>query len=438
MRGQLISLGTRDHLRVEDGQLTIDGLPCNKLADQYGTPLYVLSESRIRHNYRAFHGSLASLYGNVLVCPAYKANSHLAVSRIYQKEGAGAEVVSAAELRTALETDVPPENIVYNGPVKKTQDLEFAISSGVGLINADSSSELERLQEVAKRVNKPGNVGIRINPGMKTETHPHMATALREHKFGIWIDDAISAYGEAARKPSLNVVGIHCHIGSNITQPRTFHEMTVKMLRLVSDVNEKTGLKLTKVDLGGGLGFAYQSNSPMMTYREYGAAILARNLATLERLGKPTLIFEPGRAIVADAGLLLTRVEVVKRQGNIDWAIVDAGMNTFLRPALYDAKHQVVAASRFSEQPVTKYNVGGPCCESADVIAKDIILPAIGEGDVLAVLDVGAYGYTMSSNYNGQPRPAVVLTSHGQSELIRRRENYEDLIAGESIPPHLG
>jgi diaminopimelate decarboxylase len=430
-------LGLRDDLRVEEGQLTIDGLSCTRLADQYGTPLYVLSESRIRRNYESFHGELAKIYSNVLVCPAYKANSHLAVSRIYHSEGAGAEVVSAAELRTALESSVPPENIVYNGPVKKAQDLEFAISSDVGLINADSLSELERLQEAAKRVKKPANVGLRINLGMKTETHPHLATALREHKFGIWVGDAISAYTENVNKSELNMIGIQCHIGSNITQPQTFREMTAEMLRLVSEVNEKVGLKLTMVDLGGGLGVAYQPDSPTITYGEYANAILAENLETLERLGRPALIFEPGRAIVADAGLLLTRVEVVKRQGNTNWAIVDAGMNTFLRPALYNAKHQVVAAQRRSNKPSAKYHLGGPCCESADVIAKDIILPTIKEGDVLGVLDVGAYGYTMSSNYNGQPRPAVVLTRDGESELIRRRENYQDLVAGEIIPPHL-
>lgn len=308
-----------------EGQLTIEGLACRKLADQYGTPLYVLSESRIRHNYRTFHGELTKIYSNVLVCPAYKANSHLAVSRIYQKEGAGAEVVSPAELRTALETGVRPENIVYNGPVKKPQDLEFAISSGVGLINADSLSELERLEEAAEQVKKPGNVGLRINLGIRTETHPHMATALREHKFGVWVEDAISAYTEAANKSGLNVVGMHCHIGSNITQTQTFHEMTAEMLRLVSEVNGRVGLKLIKVDLGGGLGFAYQLDSPRPTYTEYATAILAGNVATLERLGRPTLIFEPGRAMVADAGLLLTRVEVVKRQGNTNYEDLVAG-----------------------------------------------------------------------------------------------------------------
>jgi len=432
-----VPLGFRDHLKIEDGQLVVEGVPCQNLADEYGTPLYVMSETRIRHNFQGFHGALAKLYENALVCPAYKANCHLAISRIYQMEGAGAEVVSATELKIALDADVDPESIVYNGPLKKEKDLEFAISSGVGLINADSLRELDQMQEVAHRLKRPCNVGIRINLGMKAETHPHLATALREHKFGIWAGDAISAYIAAAKKPDLNVTGIHSHIGSNISRPQIFSEMATAVLQLARQVTESVGLKLTKIDMGGGLGFPYQADSPRMTYEEYASAILGGSIQTLEQIGKPTLIFEPGRRIVADAGLLLTRVHVVKRQGEMDWAIVDAGMNTFLRPALYEAKHQVVVANKASDQAVVSYNLGGPCCESGDVIAKGASLPKLAENDLLAVLDVGAYGFTMASNYNGEPRPAVVLVRNDQSELIRRREDYEDLISREIVPSHL-
>lgn len=431
------SLGFRDHLGVQDGRLAVDGLSCQKLAEEHGTPLYVLSEPRIRHNYRAFHEELAKLYKDVLVCPACKANSHLAVCRIYQTEEAGLEVVSGAELKIALDSDVDPEKIVYNGPLKSREELELAISSEVGLINADSLTELDHMQEVAQRVKKRCNVGIRINLGIGVETHPHLATALREHKFGIWVGDAIAAYREASEKSALNIVGIHSHIGSNISQPEMFREMTKAMLRLVGQVNETLGLKLTKIDLGGGLGFPYQPDSRVMSYGEYASAILTENLLILENLGKPTLIFEPGRAIVADAGLLLTRVDVVKRQGDVNWAIVDAGMNTFIRPALYGAKHQVIVANRMSEPAVLMYNLGGPCCESGDIIAKGVPLPELSEGDLLAVLDTGAYGFTMASNYNGQPRPAVILVANGQSQLIRLRESYEDLVAKEVVPPHL-
>lgn len=407
------------------------------LADEYGTPLYVLSETRIRHNYRTFHEALAKLYEDVLVCPAYKANCHLAVSRIYQTEGAGAEVVSATELKIALDAGVDPESIVYNGPLKKKKDLEFAVSSGVGLINADSLRELDQMQEVAHRLKRPCNVGIRVNLGMKAETHPYLATALREHKFGIWMGDAISAYKAAAEKPDLNVTGIHSHIGSNISRAQIFGEMAAAILQLARQITETVGLKLTKIDMGGGVGFAYQTNSPRITYEEYASAILSGNIRTLEQLGKPTLIFEPGRGIVADAGLLLTMVHVVKRQGELNWAVVDAGMNTFLRPALYDAKHQVVVANRASDPASVSYNLGGPCCESGDVIAKGAFLPKLAEDDLLAVLDVGAYGFTMASNYNGEPRPAVVLVRNDQCELIRRREDYDDLVSREIVPPHL-
>jgi diaminopimelate decarboxylase len=432
-----VSPSFRDHLRVEEGQLTVEGVSCEELAEKYGTPLYVLSETRIRSNYRAFHGELAKIYSDILVCPAYKANSHLAVCRILQTEGAGAEVVSGAELKMALDSSVEPEKIVFNGPLKTAADLESAISSGVGLINADSLPELERMQEVARRVNRHCNVGIRINLGIRAETHPFLATALREHKFGIWVEDALAAYKEAAKKSALNVVGIHSHIGSNINRPEIFREMATALLRLAGQVNETLGSKLSRIDMGGGLGFPYEPDSHAMRYGEYASAILATNLQTFERLGKPTLIFEPGRSVLADAALLLTRIEVVKRQGDVNWAITDAGMNTFLRPTLYEARHQVLAVNKASNAAVATYNLGGPCCESADVIAKAVSLPKLRESDLLAVLDVGAYGFTMANNYNGHPRPAVVLVSDGQSQLIRRRERYEDLVAQEVIPAHL-
>jgi len=377
------------------------------------------------------------LYSNVLVCPAVKANSHLAVLRIYKTEGAGAEVVSAAEVRFALDAGVEPDKIVYNGPVKKPEDLEFAIASGVGLINADSMPEIKRMQEAAEHVKKRCNVGVRVNLGIEPDTHPHLATASREHKFGVWVENAVEAYRTAAKQSMLDVVGFHSHIGSDIAQADTFRDMTSKILHVVNQVNEAARVRLKKLDMGGGLGFPYQIGSPSISYEEYASSVLNDNKRTLEKLGEPTLIFEPGRAIVADAGILLTRVEVVKRQGNVSWGIVDAGMNTFIRPALYGAEHQVLAANKATEGSAEIYSLGGPCCESGDIIAKKVPLPKLTEGDLLAVLDVGAYGFSMSSNYNGQPRPAVLLTHEGQAEQIRRRETYEDLIAEEQIPNHL-
>jgi diaminopimelate decarboxylase len=429
------SLGFRDHLRFENGQLAFDGIPCGILAKKYGTPLYVISESRVRRNFRSFRDALTRLYEKILVCPAYKANSHLAVARIYQNEGAGAEVVSGMELKMALGSGVDPERIVFNGLYKSAEDLELAISSEIGLINVDSLAEIKHLQDVAMRLGRKCNVGIRVNPGIIPETHPHLATASREHKFGIWIGDSTKAYREASRDSALNMVGVHCHVGSNISEPRIFHQMATRILRLVDNLREKLGLNLTKIDLGGGLGFPYQLGSPTMSKHQYASAVLTGNLKVLKRLGSPLLIFEPGRTLIADSSVLLTRVAVRKRQGKIDWGIVDAGMSTFLRPALYGAKHQVVAVR--SDSPKVRYNLGGPCCESADVIAKNVRLPKLSEGDLLAVLDVGAYGFTMASNYNGQARPSVVLVSEGRGHLIRRREEYADLVAGESVPVHL-
>ena len=429
-------LGFRNHLRFHDGELVVDGVSCADLAERYGTPLYVLSERRIRENYRRFHDALATSYPNVLVCPAYKANSHLAVCRLYEMEGAGAEVVSQVELRLALDAGVAAERIVFNGPVKKKADLELAISSDLDLINADSFSELDCMQEAARRVGKRCNVGIRVNIGIAPKTHPHLTTALREDKFGVWMGDAVTAYNEAAKRDQLNVIGMHSHIGSNLNEPNVMSEMSRTVFGLAKMVNAETGLRLSKIDVGGGLGFPYEPTSPKMSCDEYASSILASNTGVLEDLKNPTVVFEPGRAIVADAGILLTTVQVVKKQGNVNWAIVDAGMNTFIRPALYGAKHQVLLTKqRRVEQ--TRYSIGGPCCESGDTFGKDVALPTLREDDLLAILDVGAYGFTMSNNYNGHARPAVVLIAQHEGQLIRRRETYEEMIADEIIPSEL-
>ena len=426
----------REHLKVQRGGLYVDGVSCGALAERFGTPLYVMSENRIRHNYRALYSALNRIYQKIMICPAYKANSHLAVCHIYTKEGAGAEVVSPSELRMALQVGVKPHRIVYNGPMKKQEDLELAIASEVGLINADSLPELEHMQQAARKVKKRCNAGVRINVDIDPLTHPYLATSQKEHKFGVSVDSAIDAYREGCKKPELNMIGMHCHLGSNISQRKVVSEMTSKIFKLVSQVRESVGIELSMIDLGGGLGFSYQPTEPTMGFDQYASSALTDNLGILDELGRPTLIFEPGRAIVADSGILLTTVNVLKRQGDVNWAIVDAGMNTFLRPALYEARHQILLASRESSADVT-YSVGGPCCESADAFARGISLPLLRENDLLAVLDVGAYGFTMASNYNALPRPAVVLVSKGEDFLIRRRESYEDLIAAETIPAHL-
>ena len=430
------NLRFRDHLAFQDGELTVDGTSCADLAEKYGTPLYVLSERRVRHNYRVFRDALTVNYPNVLVCPAYKANSHLAVCRLYEMEGAGAEVVSPIELRMALDAGVAGERIVFNGPVKKKADLELAISSGVGLINADSVSEFDHMQEAARNVGKRCNVGIRVNIGIAPKTHPYLVTAQREGKFGVWIGDAVAAYKEAAKKDELNVIGIHSHTGSNLSESNVISKMSRQIFALATRVNERTGLRLSKIDLGGGLGFPYRPASSGMSCDQYASAIFAKNLSVLDKLKNPELIFEPGRSIVADSGILLTRVHVLKRQDKVNWAIIDAGMSAFLRPALYGAKHQIMLVNQRQGKQI-RCSIGGPCCESGDVLAKNVALPTLCENDLLAVLDVGAYGFTMSSNYNGQARPAVVLVAENGEQLIRRRETYEEMIADEIIPPNL-
>jgi len=428
------SLAGRGHLSTDEkGHLLIDDIDTVALAREFGSPLYIVSGSRLRSNFRAFKTAFESVYDRVLVCFAYKANSHLAVCKLLKEEGAGAEVASGGELHTALKAGVPAEKIVFDGPNKTIDELTIAIEAGIKLINADSIEEIRRIGKIAARVGKKATIGIRINPGIEAHTHSHLATGLGEHKFGVWVGDALEAYRLASNEKNITVKGVLVHIGSDIIEFDPFKKSVSRVFDLISQVRERLKIEISLVDLGGGLGISYTPNEPPVPVAEYANALVSsvKTEARSRNLQLPTLILEPGRAIAADAGILLTTVGAVKEASRSNWVIVDAGMNLLLRPALYNAHHQVLAANKMLETPARSYNIGGPCCESGDYLAKERALPKLEEGDLLAVLDTGAYGFTMSSHYNSYPKCAVVMTENGGSRLIRSRETYEDLLKHE-------
>jgi len=427
-------LGGRSHLSIgPQGRLLIDGIDSVDLVTRFGSPLYVMSGSRLRSNFRNFKAAFQSVYDRVLICFAYKANSHLAVCKLLKDEGAGAEVASGGEFHIALKAGVPPERIVFDGPNKTSEELKTAIEAGVMLINADSSAEIGKIGRIASLLDRKVTIGIRVNLDIAATTHEHLATGLREHKFGVWIEDALETYRLASEEKNLTVAGILAHIGSNINDIDPFKESVHRVFDLISQIRSRLKMEISLVDVGGGLGIPYAAGQSSTAVIKYARTIVSSiKEEVLKRgLSLPMLILEPGRAIAGDAGILLTTVGVVKETARKNWVMVDAGMNLLIRPALYDAYHHILVANKVTDVPTQRYSIGGPCCESADYLAEDRDLPKLVEGDLLAVLDAGAYGFTMSSNYNSYPRCAVVMTENGSAKMIRSRESYEDLVRHE-------
>lgn len=421
-----------------NNRLMIENVDTTRLAEEFGTPIYVLSETRIRERYRAFSQSIRRHYDNVMICFACKANNHLAVCKILADEGAGVEVASGGELFLALAAGVPPSRIVFDGPCKSEADIRYAVKRAIALLNADTPEEIARISTIAMELKKRPRVGLRINPGISVETHPHLSTARVDAKFGTDVENWIIALLKARSFEGIDLTGLHVHLGSNIVDSAPL----IKCVDLIAGVLRRlsqAGIRVSEIDLGGGLGIPYQPSDNELPVDQYASAIMPALLRSIEStgLGRPKIIFEPGRWIVADSGILLTRVTSLKRAHDASWAIVDAGMNCLIRPILYGTKHEIVLANDLKRPLSTEYNVGGPCCESGDYIALGTSLPELREGDLLAVLDVGAYGFTMSSNYNAYPRPAVVLVKDHTADIIRRREQYASLVQDEIVPQRL-
>ncbi|SEQ64782.1 diaminopimelate decarboxylase [Azotobacter beijerinckii] len=408
-----------------DGTLFAEGVALSAIAARFGTPTYVYSRAHIEAQYRAYADALAGRPH--LVCFAVKANSNLAVLNLLARLGAGFDIVSRGELERVLAAGGDPAKVVFSGVGKSREDMRRALEVGVHCFNVESEVELERLQEVAAELGVKAPVSLRVNPDVDAQTHPYISTGLKENKFGIDIEQAEEVYANAAALPNLEVLGVDCHIGSQLTTLSPFLDALDRLLLLVDRLAAR-GIAIRHLDLGGGLGVQYRDEQPPRP-GDYIAAVRER----LE--GRTlTLVFEPGRSIVANAGVLLTRVEYLKHTEYKDFAVIDAAMNDLIRPALYQAWMDVVPVTPHGGE-VCSYDLVGPICETGDFLAKDREL-ALVEGDLLAVRSAGAYGFVMSSNYNTRGRAAEVLVDGEQTFEVRRRETIEELYAGESLLPN--
>ncbi|KXU38982.1 diaminopimelate decarboxylase [Ventosimonas gracilis] len=416
-----------DAFTYQNGQLHAEGAPLAGIAAQFGTPCYVYSRASIEQQFRAWSAALAGQAH--LLCFAVKANSNLAVLGLLAKLGAGFDIVSGGELARVLAAGGNPHKVVFSGVGKSVQEMQQALLAGVHCFNIESSAELLRLQQVASRLGIKAKVSFRVNPDVDAKTHPYIATGLKDNKFGIDIESAEALYQQAAELSHIELRGIDCHIGSQLTELAPFLHALSHLL----DLQERlaaSGIAIKHLNLGGGLGVRYRDETPPSP-AEYVNAV--RQMLKGRDL---TLIFEPGRSVVANAGVLLTKVEHLKHSAHKNFAIVDAAMNDLIRPALYQAWMAIEPVSpRAGEKRC--YDLVGPVCETGDFIGKQREL-ALAEGDLLAVRSAGAYGFSMSSNYNSRPRAAEVLVDGSKCHLVRRRETVDELFAGESLLPDEG
>lgn len=410
-----------DYFLERDGQLYAEDIPLSTLADRFGTPLYVYSRATLTRHYYAFDSALGEHPHEI--CYAVKANSNIAVLNILARLGAGFDIVSQGELERVLAAGGAPEKIVFSGVGKLKPEIIRALEVGVGCINVESPQELERISRIAVSIGKTASIGLRVNPDIDAGTHPYISTGLKENKFGVELKAALALYQQAAQLPNIRIVGLSCHIGSQVTELAPFLAACDRMYQLYMLLQEK-GIAIQHLDLGGGLGVRYRTENPPSP-AEQGAALLAH--IPNKQL---KIILAPGRAIAANAGILLTRVEYLKHTPHKNFAIVDAGMNDLLRPALYQAEQEILPVYTRQSLPLTEYDVVGPVCETGDFLGKQRKL-AIEVGDLLIVRAAGAYGFSMSSNYNSRPRAAEVMVDGDQAYLIRERETIASLFAGE-------
>jgi diaminopimelate decarboxylase len=403
-----------------EGGLRAESVPLARIAEEYGTPCYVYSRAALTDGWRAFDAAFAGR--DHLVCYAVKANSSLAVLSLFARLGSGFDIVSGGELARVLAAGGDPRKTVFSGVGKSEPEMRRALASGILCFNVESDSELTRLARVAGEVGAVAPVSLRVNPDVDAGTHPYIATGLRQNKFGVPCHDALRLYRWAARQAHLRIEGVDCHIGSQLTDVAPFAAALDKILDLVDSLAQE-GIAVSHIDAGGGLGIRYRDESPP-TPADYAQALLHRIGGRGQKL-----LLEPGRALTGNAGLLLTRIEYLKHGEEKNFAVVDAAMNDLMRPALYDAWHEVLPV-RAADGEARPYEIVGPVCESGDFLARERPLVAR-EGDLLAIMSAGAYGMSMSSNYNSRPRAAEVMVDGATAHLIRRRECVAELFAHE-------
>ena len=413
-----------DFFQYKNEQLYVEDLPVKQLAEEFGTPLYIYSRATLERHWHAFNSALGD--HPHLICYAVKANSNIGILNIMAKLGSGFDIVSQGELERVLAAGGDASKVVFSGVAKSRAEIMRALEVGIRCFNVESVAELHHINQIAGEMEKIAPISLRVNPDVDAHTHPYISTGLKENKFGVNVDEAREVYKLAAALPHVKITGMDCHIGSQLTELQPFLDATERLIRLMEQLKED-GITLKHLDLGGGLGVTYTDETPPHP-SNYAAALLnkLKNYKDLE------IILEPGRAIAANAGILVAKVQYLKSNESRNFAITDTGMNDMIRPALYEAYMNIIEIDRTLEREKAIYDVVGPVCETSDFLGKQREL-AIAEGDYIAQRSAGAYGASMSSNYNSRPRTAEVLVDGNKAHLIRRRENLRELWALESI-----
>ena len=413
------------HFQYRNGELFAENVPVSQIAAQYGSPCYIYSRAALEQHYLAYDEALGDFPH--LVCFAVKSNSNLAVLNVLARLGAGFDIVSVGELERVLAAGGDPAKVVFSGLGKQEAEISRALEVGIHCFNVESEAELERINKVAGELGKRAPISLRVNPDVDAKTHPYISTGLKENKFGIAIERAPEVYRRARELEHLEIVGVDCHIGSQLTELSPFLDALDRVLVLVDQL-AADGIELRHLDLGGGLGVTYRNEQPPHP-REYAEAVLQRLQGR-----QLTLVLEPGRSISANAGVLLTRVEFLKDNGHKHFAIIDAAMNDLIRPSLYDAWMDIIPVRPRTDGHQASYDLVGPVCETGDFLGKDRPLNLL-PGDLLVVRSAGAYGFVMSSNYNSRPRVAEIMVDGDQTHVVRQRETIAALFAHERILP---
>ncbi|MEN6440083.1 MAG: diaminopimelate decarboxylase [Syntrophobacter sp.] len=405
-------------------ELFCEDIPVRTIAEEVGTPCYIYSHTTLTHHFAVFDAAFKDVPH--LTCYSVKANSNIAILKLFGSLGAGVDIVSGGELYRARKAGIPPERIVYSGVGKTVEEIDYALRENILMFNIESIQELEAINNRAAGMNVKARISLRVNPDIDPNTHPYISTGMKKNKFGISIDNAVKAYQQARSLGNIEIMGVDCHIGSQLTDVAPFVD-ALRRLRVLIERLRESGIEVRYLDLGGGLGIVYDQEAPPQPH-EYAEAIL-RELDNVNC----TLVFEPGRVIVGNAGILATKVLYTKGTPSKNFVIADAAMNDLVRPSLYGSYHYIQPVVK-SNNETTMVDVVGPICESGDFLAKDRGLPMPSGGEYLAVMSAGAYGFSMSSNYNSRPRAAEVLVQGGQYFVIRKRETWEDLVRLETIP----
>lgn len=412
-------------IKINKGCLFIENKAAIDVAEEFGTPCYVYSKNSIQTNFNRFKDAFGKRKN--LVCYAVKANSNIAVIKILADLGSGFDIVSGGELSRVLAAGGDPSKVVFSGVGKTHDEINYALDHKIKCFNVESESELHRISDIARGLNVEANISLRVNPDVDAKTHPYISTGLKENKFGVDVDDAMRLYRMASGLPNISPTGIDCHIGSQLTDIAPMRDAALKMVEL-TDALIAENIEIDHIDFGGGLGIQYQKETPM--HQELFVKMLLEIMGEREQ----EILVEPGRSIVGNSGVLLTKVEYLKHGSNKNFVVVDAAMNDLARPSLYNAYHHIDNVIQKEEKKPKRYDIVGPICETGDFLGKDRNL-SVNEGDVLAIHSVGAYGMTMSSNYNSRRRASEILIDDSNAHVIRRRESVEDLFSNEQTAP---